>query len=289
MQRFNKNTSEELSDENNTSDSLSNDFWEEEEEKITINNRTNSFLTDQQRINNEIEALSCIYIDAIEKIKYESNGEHELIVNLKPNHYNSTFFDPICWIKLKIKYNKGYPVIGPGIDIIEKYNISDKEREIINNGIDKIADMRSDQNCEMMNDIIDYVKKILDEKSKSYSPFKIKENHIEEFSNLKSCRKLSSDKYEKQESQRKNRKKLNYNKGNDLMGFNYTYNSSKIDYENVDSNFNMLDKKNIVFNGKSRMLTDFQIIDKIGEGGGGSVYKVKNNFDGMFYAIKKVN
>jgi len=269
-----------------SNDSFSNDFWGENEKTIS-NNQSNSSITEQQRINNEIEALSCIYIDAIEKIKYEANGEHELIVLLKPNHFNSTFFDPICWIKLKIKYNKGYPIIPPGIDIIEKYNLTDKEKEIINTGIDDIANMRSDQNCEMMNDILDFVKKFLDDKSKSYSPFKRKEQPIEDLSEMKSYRKLSSDKYEDQNSIRKNQKKLNYNKGNDLLGQNYTYNSSMIDYENVDANID-LDEKKFFSHGKSRMLTDFQIIDKIGEGGGGSVYKVKNNFDGMFYAIKKV-
>jgi len=272
-----------------SSESFSNDFWGSEAEKTISSIQNNTSQTEQQRINNEIEALSCIYIDAIEKVRYEANGEHELIVNLKPNHYNSTFFDPICWIKLKIKYNRGYPVIPPGIDLIDKYNISEREKDVINTGIDNIANIRSDQNCEMINDILDYVKKILDEKSKSYSPFKLKENPIEDISGLKkSSRKLSSDKYDEQKSIRKNIKKLNYNKGNDLLGHNYTYNSSKIDYENVDANFEVLDEKNFVSHGKSRMLSDFQILDKIGEGGGGSVYKVKNHFDGMLYAIKKV-
>lgn len=285
-----ENNSSNVSNSQISSESFSNDFWGGEAEKTISSSQNNtSSQTEQQRINNEIEALSCIYIDAIEKIRYESNGEHELIVNLKPNHFNSTFFDPICWIKLKIKYNRGYPVIPPGVDIIEKYNISESEKDSINTGIDNIANVRSDQNCEMINDILDFVKKFLDEKSKSYSPFKRKENPIEEISGFKSSRKLSSDKYDEQKSLRKNIKRLNYNKGNDLLGHNYTYNSSKIDYENVDENFEGLDEKNFVSQGKSRMLSDFQIIDKIGEGGGGSVYKVKNNFDGMFYAIKKVN
>lgn len=283
-----KNNISSLSNSQLSSESLSNDFWDNEKEKTISTTQNNISQTEQQRINNEIEALSCIYIDAIEKVKFEANGEHELIVNLKPNHFNSTFFDPICWIRLKIKYNKGYPVIPPGIYIIEKYNITDSEKETIETGIDNIANVRSDQNCEMINDILDFVKKLLDEKSKSYSPFKRKENPIEDIATLKSCRKLSSDKYDEQKSVRKNLKKLNYIKGNDLLGHNYTYNSSKIDYDNVDTNIEVLDEKNFVSNGKSRMLSDFQILDKIGEGGGGSVFKVKNNFDGMFYAIKKV-
>ena len=277
-----------FSNSQKSSESFSNNFWGNEKEKTISIIQNNSTQSEQQRINNEIEALSCIYIDAIEKVIFEANGEHELIVTLKPNHFNSTFFDPICWIKLKIKYYIGYPVIPAGVDIIEKYNISEIEKESINTGLDDIVNIRSDQNCEMINDVLEYVRKFLDEKSKTYSPFKRKKNPIEDISGLKSCRKMSSDKYDEKKSVRKNLKKLNYNKGNDLLGYNYTYNSSKIDYENVDTNIEGLDEKNFVSNGKSRMLTDFQILDKIGEGGGGSVYKVKNNFDGMFYAIKKV-
>lgn len=275
---------------NNPNSQESNNISNSNDQNENLSQHNNTSQTEQIRIDNEIEALSCIYIDTIDKIKYDPNGLHEMIIYIKPNQFNSTFFDPICWIKLKIKYNRGYPSIPPGIDICEKYNLSPNELKEINQNIDNIANIRSDQNCEMLNDIIEYVKKFLDDKSKAYSPFKRKENEIHNNENaiFLRTRKLSTDKSEEKNSIRKNMKKLNYfMKDNDLLGHNYTYNSSKIDYENVDSNFNM-NSKIMTSNGKSRMLTDFQIIKKIGEGGGGSVYKVRNNFDGMYYAIKKV-
>ena len=34
------------------------------------------------------------------------------------------------------------------------------------------------------------------------------------------------------------------------------------------------------------MYSDFEIKQKLGEGGGGSVYKVRNKWDGNIYAIK---
>jgi hypothetical protein len=256
--------------------------------KISSNIYPNS-QSSQTRINNEIEALSCIYLDEIEKIKYNPKGDHEFIINLKPNSLNSTFIDPICSIKLIIKYNKGYPVIAPGIDILEKYNLTKNEILMINENIDKIANLRSNQNCEMLNDIFDFIQKFLDEKSKSFQPFKKKEENY----NI-SPRKMSYDINEFRNSQRKNAKRLSYNKGegNDLLGnnLNDNYHTTKFDIGNMEQNFELSseDIDMCTANGKSRLVTDFTIIEKIGEGGEGSVFKVKNNFDGMLYAIKKV-
>lgn len=38
----------------------------------------------------------------------------------------------------------------------------------------------------------------------------------------------------------------------------------------------------------SRYHTDFEEIDKIGKGGGGHVFKVRNRIDNLIYAVKKV-
>ena len=43
------------------------------------------------------------------------------------------------------------------------------------------------------------------------------------------------------------------------------------------------------FLSKSRFLTDFNVIDKIGKGGFGSVFKVNNKLDNKIYAVKIVN
>jgi hypothetical protein len=279
-------------------------FWDDEDnnsikksnsiEKSKTKSRENSFKypnsqCSQSRINNEIEALSCIYLNEIEKIKYNPKGDHEFMIHLKPNLLNSTFIDPICWIKLKIKYNKGYPLISPGIDIFEKYNLTKNELIYINDNIDKIANLRSNQNCEMLNDIFDFIQKFLDEKSKSFQPFKKKEENY----NF-SMRKMSSDINDIKISQRKNANILSYNKGdgNDLFGSNLNdnYHTTKFEIGNMEQNFELSseDIDMCTANGKSRLVTDFTIIEKIGEGGEGSVYKVKNNFDGMLYAIKKV-
>ena len=151
------------SSENNDNNSENNiNFWDDKS-NINSNNNTNTektntitntnTQTDQTRINNELEALGCIYLDEIEKISYSPQGDHEFIIHLKPNQLHSTFIDPICWVKLRIKYNKGYPMIAPGIEILEKYNITKTELFTINDSIDAIANLRSDQNCEMLNDI----------------------------------------------------------------------------------------------------------------------------------------
>ena len=66
--------------------------------------------------------------------------------------------------------------------------------------------------------------------------------------------------------------------------------SKNISSEKLDNVRN--DPKNISSQellNKSRFLRDFTIIDKIGRGGFGSVFKVRNNLDCKFYAIKIVN
>ena len=40
---------------------------------------------------------------------------------------------------------------------------------------------------------------------------------------------------------------------------------------------------------KSRFLSEFSIIDKVGQGGFGCVFKVKNKLDNKIYAIKIIN
>lgn len=49
------------------------------------------------------------------------------------------------------------------------------------------------------------------------------------------------------------------------MGIFFSNNQSIIDYKN------------------------YEIIDKLGEGASGTVYKIRNNIDKKFYAVKKIN
>lgn len=274
----------------------------------------------------EVEALSSIYNDQIEKIYHK--GFPELKIFLKPNPLIHGK-EPICWVKLLIKYNEGYPKIPPEIEIFEKYNITKQELELINKGIDELSLEKSEENSEMIYDICRFIEKILDNKSRTYDPNNLK-SPTGRFSNFikfspqqerptkyladdkifqkLNPRKLSLDNSSKKSSEinsesRKDNVKYIRKFINDEGSYaemdsdikkmhssivgNKTseFQNSQV-YKNERSNSNEL--KFAINGGISRLHTDFQIIEKIGQGGGGSVYKVRHNIDKQFYAIKKI-
>eukprot|EP00340_Litonotus_pictus_P010316 CAMPEP_0170518272 /NCGR_PEP_ID=MMETSP0209-20121228/3994_1 /TAXON_ID=665100 ORGANISM="Litonotus pictus, Strain P1" /NCGR_SAMPLE_ID=MMETSP0209 /ASSEMBLY_ACC=CAM_ASM_000301 /LENGTH=993 /DNA_ID=CAMNT_0010803759 /DNA_START=613 /DNA_END=3591 /DNA_ORIENTATION=+ len=71
------------------------------------------------------------------------------------------------------------------------------------------------------------------------------------------------------------------------VDFTKTFSKDIID---VNENVPILDKIRHLSLSKeySRFKDDFNIEEIVGRGGGGVVYKVKNKYDGMFYAIKKI-
>ena len=73
-------------------------------------------------------------------------------------------------------------------------------------------------------------------------------------------------------------KLLNDNKKPDFNNSNII----NIDNQKIDLNF--IDEHKA----KSRFKSDFEVLAKLGIGGGGVVYKVKNNYDTFEYAIKKI-
>jgi serine/threonine protein kinase len=275
----------------------------------------------------EIEALSSIYNDQLEKIS--SKPIPTIKIFLKPNPLIHGK-EPICWVKLLIKYNEGYPKIIPEIEIFEKYNITKQELEVLNEGIDNIAIEKSEENSEMVYDICRFIEKFLDDKSRAYDPKSVKSptvnrklTHFVKFSPqderpLKNLaenkifptfkgRKLSLDNSSKMSSEmnselRKDnvkyiRKFINdegsyAERDSDIkkMHSSFMDNKKTSDYGNLHKNesSNSNDLKYAVSGGISRLHTDFQIIEKIGQGGGGSVYKVRHNIDKQFYAIKKI-
>jgi serine/threonine protein kinase len=250
----------------------------------------------------EVEALSSIYGENLEK---DPKSTNIIRVFLRPDPLAQK--DPLCWIKLQVCYNKNYPKVMPDIEIVDKYNISKKELQTINEEIDNIAFSKSSENSEMIFDICRYIEQFLEEKIRIYD----KKNDY-------NLRKLSVSDSENQAKKRKwsklcdpespkaakvtleshsNTKEIenthyirNFLKEQECLhaeNSDYKIVSSKNIHENTEFDL----ERNIDFNKKisgSRLKSDFQIVEKIGQGGGGAVYKVLHNIDKQYYAIKKI-
>lgn len=231
------------------------------------------------RIENEIEVLQSIYMDNLERVNL--NEPQEIKIKLTPGLVANTAKSPFCWLELKLKYNKGYPRVVPEIEISNKYNITEEETEILNEGIDDIAFEKSDQNVEMVHDICEYVQNFLSDKCQTYNPKKRQNNTT-----------IDENKPPRKRSSAQDLNKPN-DKYHDLKKFLKEGNELKMTVSSINLNMDEhglgIGRENSNPINNSRFTTDFEIIEKVGQGGGGSVYKVKNKFDGMFYAIKKVN
>lgn len=258
-------------------------------------NFTNSFYSDREisssnlspginpRIENEIEALQSIYLDNVERVTSKYEGHYEIKIKLIPEMFsknNSKDKEPICWLEIHVKYHKNYPAVVPDFEISNKYNLNEGELNQIMEGIDDIAFDLSDNNMEMMLEICQFIQKFLDEKNRAYNPNTLKFNESE----------LKQELRRKSDSEEIFKIKENYN---DIKKFlkeddNITYNTNSLNINFEDSDVVGINRIENIKNSISRFSNDFEMIEKIGQGGGGSVYKVKNKFDGMLYAIKRV-
>lgn len=240
--------------------------------------RTSSDLNlDSFRIENEIEAMFSIYLNQIEKYVFEDKNCLKIKLNENINKV------PICHIELLVKYNKGYPRVVPELEIINRHNITTEELDALNEGIDDIAFSKSDENIEMIHDICQFIQLSLNDKAKKFpNNSERKKSKEEELLNEeKRIRKRSS-------AQELQKYKENFNDLKKFLNDDIYCNShltKAISFNFDNTNINL---QNETSGAASRFISDFNIIEKIGEGGGGSVYKVKNKFDEMFYAIKRV-
>ena len=187
------------------------------------------------------------------------------------------------------------------LELGKKSSSSDNFGNLFENSTDKNNDNRIEE--EKDNDSDDLVKKFGSDhdKSSNKNEDNEEEEEDEEQENFQlniieddSKEKFSIGKYinKSKKKERKNKYKNQKHKKDD------TY--SKEDTENMDmvysssENFiqDKIDKKHDIINQKknsnSRFFHDFTIIKKLGKGGQGTVFEVKNNFDMQHYAIKRI-
>ncbi len=161
----------------------------------------------------------------------------------------------------------------PEIDIIDTYNLSSEDKNIFKGLIEEKAISFSNQNKEMIFEICCVVQEFLNAKDKLYQEDNSKNTTNSKFSDLYKImnkKKTSSGEEE-----------LNQGYLDNLVSKNLDY-SKQINLESE-----MMNENNIITS-VSRFKNDFTINEEVGKGGGGVVYKVKNKYDGMFYAVKKV-
>ena len=261
------------------------------------------------RVSNEIEALSEIYFDAINIIIPNK------IIQLQFNSELEHIHIPII-INIQIEYNDGYPSTLPDIHIIKYEGFTTKEKECLYNKLLTIMKECSEDNVEMVHEICIHIQHEIEMKETTYSPVVKKKNDI------------TNDKSSGETIEIKNNKgKLNAFENprdamleddirdNDKISENYKHNNNNnilcessssgslelnISDKNMNSehdnessiddsdSVNNKDNKNNYNKVYSRFKSDFTIISKLGQGGGGSVFKVKNRWDQMYYAIKRI-
>ena len=104
------------------------------------------------------------------------------------------------------------------------------------------------------------------------------------------------DKYPKKSKNKKSNDKEDLSEDNDNLSDDYIKYSKKKNKINSKSrksknrkrNRNNYDNKEERKKPTSRFNTDFKIIEKLGQGGEGAVFKVMNNWDKQYYAIKRI-
>ena len=242
----------------------------------------------QTIIDNEIEALTNIYP---EKVKKLNKSEIEVSITSNPLIYKQ--YPPYCWIKLKIEFPNNYPNERPIVIIIDKYHFSENELNEIKSEIESIIKKREEENIEVIHEICFYIQEYLDLKTKlNLNVNNEKENLSSDnknnlISNFKTFNIKGKNPFENiREINLKNdnsKSEYSISKSSDSMT-NNKINNRKKSSSTSEENQKLNPIENLKYT--SRFLSDFEIKNKLGEGGGGSVYKVRNKWDDMIYAMK---
>jgi hypothetical protein len=245
-------------------------------ENIISKKNISLYLNPYSRIEMEIEALQSIYSDNMRRVTSKYEGDYEIYIKLLPNLETNLSIKPFCYIELNIKYPNDYPSIAPIIKFSYQDNIKNDELTILKQKIDLIIEEYQNKNMEMVHEICQFVQGFLDDKNRNFESIK------KGTKNITASRKNSDEE--------RQRKKLNDN-------YDYLKRLFKIDNDLkrqtttnliIDDSELCINNLGDINNNSSRFLTDFEVIEKIGQGDGGCAYKVKNKYDGMYYAIKRV-
>lgn len=254
------------------------------------------------RVADEIEALNEIYLDTFKLVVPNKSIQIKIIPNSLKIFQNS---NPKCLIKLSIEYNENYPKIIPNITLIKTYNFTKKEITDINKKIYEIAKECSENNMEMVHEICTLVQEIVNKKAQQNEPLNLSftsidnlseteeqyltkqpSKHIEQnaFENVRNAmledkRDYNINPNQNNESNFDNSVELNINSNNNSLIFQNEEGNNQKSFPGITNNYNMV---------YSRFKSDFTVISKLGQGGGGAVFKVQNHWDKMFYAIKRI-
>ena len=245
------------------------------------------------RIENEIEALSSIYLDRIKMVPSKPNKTIE--ITLSSNSLGSPkSHHPFCWVKTRVEYQNNYPLRGPIITIFEKYNLLDSEVENIEKHIELIIQNRIKQNYEMVHEICQYVQIFLNQKANLNDPKNSGDSSDEDNDDSLSDIHPKKEKIDLIKSKSEKLSDMNIkNPFENLRDVSGDASSNKKKIEEIENVPKLeISKENSALSASSpivltsRFHSDFEIKQKLGEGGGGSVYKVRNKWDGNIYAIK---
>ena len=242
-------------------------------------------LMNNSRIINEIEALCNIYFDRIKKIPSSDNQIIEITLSSNPLS-ESRSHHPFCWVKARVEYNSNYPLTGPLIQIVEKYNVLEAELEMIKKHIELIIQNRIKQNYEMVHEICQYVQMFLNQKANLNDP----KNIIIDTSEDDFDDSISDIHPKNTNSLIKSHSDNIKNPFENLRDISSNINTKKEEENSITESHHHLDLSPQSSSSSpvltSRFNSDFEIKQKLGEGGGGSVYKVRNKWDNNIYAIK---
>jgi hypothetical protein len=116
------------------------------------------------RVDNEIEALSNIYLDRINVVADTPNQIIEIMLKSNSLDKTSECSNYFCWLKLRVEYVNPYPSKSPIITICDYYRITKDDVDVILKHIQLIIQTRMKQNYEMVHEICQYIQVFLNQK-----------------------------------------------------------------------------------------------------------------------------